>query len=103
MADNTAVGVAVPDVRDTFHLGVTSLQWIVAGYIVAFAGLLFTGGVIGDRYGRRKALVGGIAIFGVGATISATAVDWRGPGGRRGGPGGGGRRPRPRPPAPSPP
>jgi MFS family permease len=77
MADNTTVGVAVPRVRETFHLGVTSLQWIVAGYIVAFAGLLFTGGVIGDRYGRRKALVAGIATFGVGATISATAVDWR--------------------------
>jgi MFS family permease len=77
MADNTTVGVAVPRVRESFHLGVTSLQWIVAGYIVAFAGLLFTGGMIGDRYGRRKALVAGIATFGVGATIAATAVDWR--------------------------
>src|SRR3954454_6597692 len=77
MADNTTVGVAVPRVRESFHLGVTSLQWIVAGYIVAFAGLLFTGGMIGERYGRRKALVAGIAIFGVGATIAATAVDWR--------------------------
>src|SRR4051794_12640968 len=77
MADNTTVGVAVPRVRESFHLGVTSLQWIVAGYIVAFAGLLFTGGMIGDRYGRRKALGGGIATFGGGATIAATAVDWR--------------------------
>ena len=77
MADNTTVGVAVPRVRSTFHLGVTSLQWIVAGYIVAFAGLLFTGGVLGDRYGRRKALVAGIATFGVGAVIAATAPDWR--------------------------
>jgi MFS family permease len=77
MADNTTVGVAVPKVRESFHLGVTSLQWIVAGYIVAFAGLLFTGGVVGDRYGRRKALVAGIATFGVGAVIAATAVDWR--------------------------
>jgi MFS family permease len=77
MADNTTVGVAVPRIRESFHLGVTSLQWIVAGYIVAFAGLLFTGGVLGDRYGRRKALVAGIATFGVGATVAATAVDWR--------------------------
>ena len=77
MADNTTVGVAVPRIRDTFHLGVTSLQWIVAGYIVAFAGLLFTGGVIGDRYGRRRALVAGIGVFGVGAVVAATAHDWR--------------------------
>lgn len=77
MADNTTVGVAVPRIRDTFHLGVTSLQWIVAGYIVAFAGLLFTGGVFGDRYGRRRALVVGIGTFGAGATLAACAVDWR--------------------------
>src|SRR4051812_1917480 len=77
MADNTAIGVAVSDVRSTFHLGVTSLQWIVAGYIVAFAGLLFTGGSLGDRYGRRRALVGGIATFGAGAVVAATAADWR--------------------------
>lgn len=77
MADNTTVGVAVPRVRDSFHLGVTSLQWVVAGYIVAFAGLLFTGGALGDRYGRKRALVGGIATFGAGAIVAATAVDWR--------------------------
>jgi MFS family permease len=77
MADNTTVGVAVPQVRESFELGVTSLQWVVAGYIVAFAGLLFTGGVIGDRYGRKRALVVGISIFGVGALVAACAVDWR--------------------------
>ncbi|MDQ1705040.1 MAG: hypothetical protein QOF18_1406 [Frankiaceae bacterium] len=77
MADNTTVGVAVPKVRDSFHLGVTSLQWVVAGYIVAFAGLLFTGGVVGDRYGRKRALVVGISVFGAGAVVAATAVDWR--------------------------
>src|SRR4051812_38202854 len=77
MADNTMVGVAVPSVRDTFSLGVTALQWVVAGYVVAFAALLFTGGVIGDRYGRKRALVAGIALFAVGAIIAATAWDWR--------------------------
>lgn len=77
MADNTMVGVAVPKVRGTFHLGVTSLQWVVAAYIVAFAGLLFTGGVVGDRFGRKRALVAGIATFGAGAIIAAAAVDAR--------------------------
>jgi len=77
MADNTMVGVAVPSVRDTFSLGVTALQWVVAGYVVAFAALLFTGGVIGDRYGRKRALVTGIGLFAVGAIIAATAWDWR--------------------------
>ena len=77
MADNTMVGVAVPSVRDTFSLGVTALQWVVAGYVVAFAALLFTGGVVGDRYGRKRALVVGIGLFAVGAVIAACAWDWR--------------------------
>src|SRR4051794_32266024 len=77
MADNTMVGVAVPSVRDTFALGVTALQWVVAGYVVAFAALLFTGGVVGDRYGRKRALVAGISLFALGALVAATAWDWR--------------------------
>lgn len=73
MADNTMVGVAVPRIRDDFRAGVTSLEWVVAGYIVSFAGLLFTGGYIGDRYGRKKALLGGVAVFAIGAVIAALA------------------------------
>src|SRR5437660_5138848 len=75
MADNTMVGVAVPRIRDDFRAGVTSLEWVVAGYIVAFAGLLFTGGVLGDRYGRKKALLIGVGIFAGGALVSALATN----------------------------
>src|SRR4051794_41931732 len=93
MADNTMVGVAVASVRDTFSLGVTALQWVVAGYVVAFAALLFTGGVLGDRYGRKRALVVGIGLFAAGAVVAASAWDWRGVVGGGGGGGGGGAPP----------
>jgi EmrB/QacA subfamily drug resistance transporter len=73
MADNTMVGVAVPRIRSDFNAGVTSLEWIVAGYIVSFAGLLFTGGVLGDRYGRKRALLTGVVVFAAGAVVAATA------------------------------
>ena len=73
MADNTMVGVAVPRIRSDFRAGVTSLEWVVAGYIVAFAGLLFTGGVLGDRYGRKRALLIGVGAFAVGAVVAAVA------------------------------
>ena len=79
MADNTMVGVAVPDIRHDFRAGVTSLEWVVAGYIVAFAGLLFTGGLIGDRYGRKRALLIGVALFAVGPRLRqppATPRSW---------------------------
>jgi MFS family permease len=77
MADNTMVGVAVPDIRHDFRAGVTSLEWVVAGYITAFAGLLFTGGLLGDRYGRKRALLIGVGVFAVGALLAATANDAR--------------------------
>ena len=77
MADNTMVGVAVPDIRHDFRAGVTSLEWVVAGYITAFAGLLFTGGLLGDRYGRKRALLVGVGVFAVGAVLAATAHDAR--------------------------
>src|SRR3954471_16214414 len=74
MADNTMVGVAVPDIRHDFRAGVTSLEWVVAAYITAFAGLLFTGGLLGDRYGRKKALLVGVGVSAVGAAVSAMAT-----------------------------
>src|SRR5437763_9365860 len=76
MTDNTMVGVAVPAVRGHFHLGVTSLQWVVAGYVVAFAGLLFTGGALGDWWGRKRALVVGVAVCSAGGVVAATAWDF---------------------------
>ena len=56
-------------------VGVTApqLQWIVNAYILAFGGLLFTGGAIGDRYGRKSALLGGLLVFGLGALLGGLA------------------------------
>ncbi len=49
------------------------LQWIVNTYSLAFGGLLFTGGAIGDRYGRKGALLGGMFVFGAGALLGGLA------------------------------
>ena len=52
-------------------VGVTGpeLQWIVNSYALAFGGLLLTGGAIGDRYGRKGALLGGLLAFGIGVLM----------------------------------
>jgi EmrB/QacA subfamily drug resistance transporter len=71
--DNTILNVALPTlVRD---LGATTsqLQWIVDSYTLVFAGLLLTGGSLGDRFGRRRALTVGLLIFGAGSVASALA------------------------------
>ena len=54
-------------------LGATQseLEWAVNAYTLAFAGLLFTWGVLGDRIGRKRVLLGGIAAFGISSLLSA--------------------------------
>jgi EmrB/QacA subfamily drug resistance transporter len=67
---NTVLNVAIPTlVRD---LGATDpqLQWMVDAYSLVFAGLLFTGGALGDRFGRKGALNVGLLVFGAGSVLA---------------------------------
>ncbi|HEX2424642.1 MAG TPA: MFS transporter [Actinomycetota bacterium] len=63
MLDNTVVNVALPTIRLDLSAGISQLQWIVDGYVLAFASLLLTGGILGDRYGRKKMFVSGLVVF----------------------------------------
>jgi EmrB/QacA subfamily drug resistance transporter len=63
MLDNTVVNVALPQISEKLGAGVSGLQWIVDGYVLAFASLLLTGGILGDRYGRKKMFLAGLAVF----------------------------------------
>ena len=63
MLDNTVVNVALPTISRELNAGVSGLQWIVDGYVLAFATLLLTGGILGDRYGRRRVFLSGLALF----------------------------------------
>jgi EmrB/QacA subfamily drug resistance transporter len=69
--DNTILNVAIPKLVDELHATNSQLQWIVDGYTLVFAGLLLTTGSLGDRFGRKKALRLGIAIFAIGSVLSA--------------------------------
>src|SRR5215510_4311799 len=82
---NASLNVALPTLADDLHASASSLQWIVDAYSLVFAGLLLTAGSLGDRYGRRLALNGGLIVFGAaslfavmsnssGAVIGARAV-----------------------------
>jgi EmrB/QacA subfamily drug resistance transporter len=63
MLDNTVVNVALPRINDDLGAGISGLQWIVDGYVLAFASLLLTGGILGDKYGRKRMFLTGLAIF----------------------------------------
>ncbi|HEY1176324.1 MAG TPA: MFS transporter [Phytomonospora sp.] len=75
--DNTVLNVAMKTISDPeAGLGASQSQlaWAINSYTLVFAGLLFTFGVLGDRIGRRKMLVAGMAIFGLASLISAFAT-----------------------------
>jgi EmrB/QacA subfamily drug resistance transporter len=61
---NASLNVALPTLANDLNAGSSSLQWIVDAYSLVFAGLLLTAGSLGDRYGRRAALNGGLIVFG---------------------------------------
>ncbi|HEX4520504.1 MAG TPA: MFS transporter [Gaiellaceae bacterium] len=71
--DTTIVSVTLGTVQSDLHAGVTSLQWIVNAYALLFAALMLTGGTLGDRYGRRKLMLGGVGVFAAGSLLGALA------------------------------
>jgi EmrB/QacA subfamily drug resistance transporter len=71
--DNTIVNVALPTLVRDLDADVAGLQWVVDAYTLVFAGLLLLAGALGDRYGRRRALLGGLALFGAASAGAAYA------------------------------
>ena len=60
--DTTIINVALPSLTRELGAGTTDLQWIVDGYSLSFAALVLAAGSLGDRYGRRLALVAAGAV-----------------------------------------
>ncbi|GAA2425451.1 MFS transporter [Actinomadura vinacea] len=74
--DNTILNVALKTIADPEQgLGATQsqLEWAINSYTLVFAGLLFTFGVVGDRLGRKRVLVAGMAVFAVASLLSSYA------------------------------
>lgn len=71
--DNTVVSVVLSGVQSSLSAGVQDLQWVVDGYMLAFAALMLTGGTLGDLFGRKKVMLAGVALFSVGSLISMLA------------------------------
>jgi EmrB/QacA subfamily drug resistance transporter len=70
----SSLNVALPDLARDLHATQTQLQWIVDAYAVVFAGLLLLAGALGDAFGRRHLLLGGLVVFS-GAAGTALLID----------------------------
>src|SRR4051812_43395442 len=72
--DNLVVTTAIPVLREDLHAGLSGLQWTVNAYTLTFAVLLLTGAALGDRFGRRRLLGIGIAIFSAASAAAPLAA-----------------------------
>jgi EmrB/QacA subfamily drug resistance transporter len=68
---NTILNVGLPTIRTDLDASSSQLQWIVDSYLLVFAGLLLAAGSLGDRFGRKRALVAGLFTFGLGSILAA--------------------------------
>ncbi|MFF5572503.1 MFS transporter [Streptomyces luteogriseus] len=73
--DNSILNVAIKTISTPAPTGLgatqSELEWAINAYTLVFAGLLFTAGLLGDRLGRKKVLLGGLAVFGLGSALAA--------------------------------
>lgn len=73
VAAMSSLNVALPGIARATHASQTQLAWVIDAYSLVFASLLLPAGAIGDRYGRRRALIAGLSIFGAGSAVAMTA------------------------------
>lgn len=71
--DNLVVTTALSTIAKDFHTTQAELQWVVNGYTLPFSGALLAGAVLGDRIGRRRVFLWGIALFTFSSALCAMA------------------------------
>src|SRR5581483_645371 len=71
--DGTVLGVALPTLAGSLHASATDLQWFISSYTLALALGLLPGGLLGDRFGRKKMMLIALSVFGLGSLACAYA------------------------------
>ncbi|MET9775185.1 MFS transporter [Streptomyces sp. NPDC006367] len=71
--DNTVLNVAIPSLTSELGAGTADIQWMINAYSLVQSGLLLTAGSAADRYGRKRMLTAGLALFGLGSLAAGLA------------------------------
>jgi EmrB/QacA subfamily drug resistance transporter len=71
--DNLVVNVALPSIHRELGASIQALEWTVNAYVLAYAVLLLTGAALGDRFGRKRWFIVGIALFTISSAAAALA------------------------------
>jgi len=72
---NSSLNVAIPTLARELGASTAQLQWVIAAYSLVFAGLLFTSGALGDRYGRKGALQFGLVVYLLAALAASASTE----------------------------
>jgi EmrB/QacA subfamily drug resistance transporter len=75
LLDVTVVNVALPDIERDLDATLTDLQWVIDAYVLALASLTLIAGSLGDRLGRRRVFVAGLALFTLASLLAGFATD----------------------------
>lgn len=75
--DATVVNVALPHIGEDLHADVSTLQWVITGYLLSLASLILLGGALGDRLGRRRVFMIGTIWFAGASVLCGVAPDSR--------------------------
>jgi DHA2 family methylenomycin A resistance protein-like MFS transporter len=75
VANSNLIAIALPQLSLDLGATATQREWIVDAFVLVFASLLVAGGVLADRYGRRRALLAGLALFAGGSVACALVSD----------------------------
>ncbi|MEU5001075.1 MFS transporter [Streptomyces sp. NPDC021622] len=73
LLDNTVLNVAIPSLTKELDASTADIQWMINAYSLVQSGLLLTAGSAADRYGRKKMLAAGLALFGIGSLVAGLA------------------------------
>ena len=71
--DGTVLSVALPTLATALKASESDLQWFFSGYLLTLAAAMLPAGLLGDRFGRKKVLLTGLALFGLGSIACAFA------------------------------
>ncbi len=71
--DNSVLNIALPTIQRDLNATQSELLWSIDSYMLSFAALLFTMGVLGDRFGRKRVLMLGMLLFGITSFIASFA------------------------------
>src|ERR1700744_3952764 len=71
--DATIVNIALPSAQKALHFTADNRQWVITAYALAFGSLLLLGGKLGDLFGRKWTLIGGLTGFAVASAIGGMA------------------------------